>query len=359
MSRFLAVALLACWAQEKSAPARDWVLIYYMSYDNNLERCGPIILDGLEKGVKDSNLVVTVLHDDTDKAGLKRHVLTSEGRATETLATDNSASEEVLKEYLAWAAKTYPAKHYAVVFLDHGGRLDEMCVDAWPGEKETKRWLSAKLTGPVLRQFRKEAPGAVDLLFLQQCGRGSIENLFNFRGAASAILASQTTVGAPNTYYAKSAAWLASNPKATGAELAKQIMGVDEHFMNYVCVDGKAVEELPARLEPVVKALLEGGVPKAPSKPKPCFNVEDERNYDLLEWLEGAFRDNGRAVKPLDDFKTWVTAKLVLSHVKHAKAGKRAETWTGLSIFVPSEKIRSRYAGYPIYEESLLDELWK
>jgi hypothetical protein len=76
---------------DQPKPKHDWVIIYYMSYDNNLEFCGPTILDGLERGVKGSKLVVTVLADDTDKGGLKRYTITSEGRTEEVLNTDNSA----------------------------------------------------------------------------------------------------------------------------------------------------------------------------------------------------------------------------------------------------------------------------
>ncbi len=353
-------ALAIAQTQSKPAPDRDWVLVYYMSYDNNLERCGPIILDALERGVRDSKLIVTVLSDDTDKSGLNRIVLSKDGRTTDKLETDNSASEDVLKEYLMWVGATHPAKHYAVVFLDHGGRLDDMCADEWPGDKITKTWLSAKVVGPLLRQWRKDAHGAVDLLFLQQCGRGSIENLYNFRGAADAIMASQTTVGAPNTYYEPTGKWLAAREKTGGLDLAKRIMADDEHFTNYVCVDGAALDDLPKRLAPVVDALLSPATPLPATGLKPCFPIQDEKNYDLLAWLDGAFKENKLPDKPLKDFREWVTGKLILAHVKKEPAQKRIASWTGLSIVVAdSEKVRKRYADYPIYADTKLDEFWK
>ncbi len=340
MSILLAAALLA------KAPEREWTVVYYMSYDNNLERCGPVILDGLEKGVKDPAIAVTVLHDDRRRDGLNRHVLTAAGRATEKLATDDSASEETLREYLSWAARTHPAKRLAVVFLDHGGKLDEMCADEWPKEGGTKHWLSAKLVGPILRDFAKSAN--VELLFLQQCGRGSIDNLYAFRGAAATVMASQTTVGAPNTYYEKSMKWLAANPKATGAELAKRIAGDDEHFTNYAWVDGKALAELPGRLAPAVKALDKAALPTGL---KPCFPCDGEANYDLVAWLEAACGDASK------EFTSWIREKLV---VGHGKRGRAAADWCGLSIFVPkSRKQFDRYADHPLYADSALDDVWK
>ncbi len=349
---------LLLFLPQDRAKVRDWTLIYYMSYDNNLERCGPVITDGLEKGAKGTSLAVTILSDDTDKGGLKRIVIEGGNRTSETLSTDNSASETVLAEYLAWAAKSWPAKHYAVVFLDHGGRLDEMCLDQWPGEGEPKKWLSAKLAGPVLREFRKSCGGEVDLLFLQQCGRGSVENLYNFRGAAAAVMASQTVVGAPNTYYTKSLQWLAGKPKATGAEIARQIMTDDEHYTNYVCVDGKALEELPAKLAAVVEPLLKA--PKPAAGLKACFTAEAETNFDLLGWLGSATKESGAAGDPLAAFTKWVNGTLIVSHTKSSGGAAAAKDWCGLSLWVPSSRrVRGMYADWPIYEKSRLPELWK
>ncbi len=183
--------------QANPAVLPSWVFVYYMSYDNNLGEYGSAILDDLEKGVKSSENIVTVLADFPDTDGLRRYVLSSGARSEEVLRTENSASEKVLEQYLHWAASHYPAKSYAIVFLNHGGNLDEMCLDEQPGKPKAKKWLSARQVGPILKRFRESLEGDVALLFLQQCGRGSIDNLYNFRVAAQFILSSQTVVGAP------------------------------------------------------------------------------------------------------------------------------------------------------------------
>jgi hypothetical protein len=347
---------------DRTKTKHEWVLLYYMSYDNNLEHCGPIILNALERGVRGTQLVVTVLADDTEQNGLKRHTITSKGRQVEVMNTDNSASEEVVGNYLTWVAKHHPAKHYAMVFLDHGGRLDEMCLDEWPSQHETKHWLSARLVGPMIKRFRERVSGEVDLLFLQQCGRGSLENLYNFRGAAVAIMASQMNVGAPNTYYEATLQWLADSENATGVDLARQIMSSDEHFNNYVCVDGQVLEELPAVLSPVVRALLNGGesTPKPAVRVTPCFQCEAEKNYDLLEWLADAFRQSGQSRQPLDPFKSWIRQRLVLALTVHPTREKSLKGLCGLSLFVPeSEEVFESYRDYPIYQDTCLGNLWK
>jgi hypothetical protein len=94
-------------------------------------------------------------------------------------------------------------------------------------------------------KFRKEAPGEVKLLFLQQCGRGSLENLYNFRGSAKAVMVSQMKVGAPNTYYESTLKWLAKQQKSSCLALARHVMSSNEDFSSFVCVNGEALCEIP------------------------------------------------------------------------------------------------------------------
>lgn len=349
---------------EEPGPKHDWILVYHMAYDNDLSGWGPVILDALQEGTEGSDLVVTVLADDPDKGGLKRYAIVSGGRTVDVLGTDDSASEGVLGDYLGWVAETYPARHYAVVFLDHGGGMDEMCFDQWPGEDDDGgegQWLGARRAGPVVREFRDRVPGEVELLFLQQCGRASVENLYNFRGAAASVMTSPMRVGAPNTYYRDTLKWLAEHRKADGSSLARQIMSSDDHFHLYTCVDGDALGDLPARLDPVVGALLgnEAAPPEPPIGLPPCYQHEDERNYDLIAWLDAAFRTNHRSSGPVSKLKEWLRDELDVTVAVHPRRGRELKGLSGLSLVVPeSAEGRGRYPGYPIYRECRLGELW-
>jgi Clostripain family len=336
-------------------------LIYVMSYDNDLSICGPGILDALERGVKGGETLATVLADDPDPGGLTRHVISSDGRTSQRLATDDSASEAVLSDYLTWVAEAHPSKHYAVVFLDHGGRLDEMCLDERPGGGGTKHWLNARLVGERLRAFRAGVPGSVELVFLQQCGRGSVQNLYNFRNTAAAVLASQHNVGAPNTYYEPTLQWLDAHPDTSGVELASRIMADDRDFITYACADGKALGELPRRLRPVAQALLEGDTPPVPPADlTSCFVTKGEANFDLLAWFGAAFRENGRSAAALDDFSRWVREGLVVKVVTEPCSADQYRSVCGLSLFVPrSEDQLTLYRDEPLHHDCLLGSLWE
>jgi len=356
-----ALLLLAAGCGEQR---REWTFVYVMSYDNDLSIHAGTILDAIEEGVKDDAVAVAVLADLPDEDGLRRHVITASGRTEETLGTDDSASPEVLAGFLDWVEEHLPAKRYALVFLDHGGGLDEMCLDRNPGGKGGARWLSARTVGPLLREFRDRAGGEVELLFLQQCARGTIENLYNFRGAARAVLASQTRVGAPNTYYRATLMRLSRNPACTGFDVAEEIVWDDEHFTSYVCVDGEKIAELPGRLDPLVGEFLGDGSTRllAPTAAAICYPGvfrPDETTYDLLDWLDGLARMNRVTPPALAEFRTFVEDELIVHHRKHPLRARAIAKWTGLGLFVPAlPEVRARYEGYPLWRDSRLDELW-
>jgi hypothetical protein len=360
-----AMLLPACGAGEPGLP--PWTVAVVMSYDNDLEPHAAVILDRLQTGVLGSRNTVTVLADYRGPGGLVRYEITGEGRGSRRLETDDSASSTVVAGFLDWAVTAHPARRYAVVFLDHGGGLDEMCQDLDPAGPPGGRWLSGREMGPILATLREKTGGRLELVFLQQCGRATVEGLYNFRGCAPAILASQTRVGAPNTWYEPVLRWLAENPGAGGPSVAERILRTDYHFNSYVCVDGFGLAELPPRLDEVVAEVMRScrGTPRAPEEPALCFRSwirPDERVYDLLDWLGALYDANGMG--PADSlalaaFRDWVESSLILSVRRHPRTAHLMERWTGLGLYVPElASARERYRGYPLYRDSRLAELW-
>lgn len=345
-------------------PERDWTFVYYMSYDNNLEGCGRPILDMLGKGVSSPRLAVTCLADFTDE-GLHRYTFTSEhGERVEDLPGEGSAEEETLRDYLEWARVTYPAKRMALVFLDHGGRLGQMSNDDNPGREGGQNWLEVHETSRVVATWREAVQkdgGEVELMFLQQCGKGTLENYYGFRDAARVIMGSQTVVGAPNYYYTKTLQWAAGHPQGTGEELAAQIRLHEppNMFTTYSAFLGEELEELPARLAPVLEPLLKKEALAAPRGLRGCFDSPpDELMIDGLALLEGLYTTNELDRAPLEAFSRWARDELMCGHRVSPARERVASTWCGFSIYVPrSRRALKRYEHYPIYAETELDAL--
>jgi len=166
----------------------EWIFVYYMSYDNDLNPFGKVILGDLTKGIVDSKVAVVLQADFTDNKGMKRIALQySNGkprRKEYILKSEDSADENEVRKYLEWVRKKWDAKNYCIVFLDHGGKLNNMCLDLKPFRKHTEnqrfasgKWLSAAETGEIVADFNRKVDGKVRLLFFQQCGRAAIQNL--------------------------------------------------------------------------------------------------------------------------------------------------------------------------------------
>lgn len=346
----------------------DWVLYYYMAYDNNLEGCGRPILDMLKKGVTSERTLVVVSADFRDQDGMRRYVLT-QGEEAETRLPDQegSAEEETLASELAWVGERFKARKYAIVFLNHGGRLGEMSHDEHPGSEGGQNWLYPPDVAPVLTAFRKEVPGEVELMFYQQCGKGTLENVHAMKDTAKFIMASQTVVGAPNYYYTDAVKYVGEHPEIDGKELAKQFTEREtaNMFTTYTTFDAAALGDLPAKLAPVLAPLRAKDVVEAPKfrelKLRPCFDMPpDEVMFDGFPLLAGLYQANGLDEAPLDAFKAWVKESLITSHRVSPDRMARASSWCGFSIYVPlSPGALSRYAPtYPIYQQTELDELW-
>lgn len=356
-----------CPAQ--TATERDWVLVYWMSYDNNLDGCARPILDMLRAGIETDRLAVVVVADRRDREGMRRHELTRAGEVETRLADEDSADERTLARELEWVGQRYPARRYAVVFLDHGGRLGEMCHDERPGPSG-RDWLYPPAVARVLERWRsglRAAQRELERVFLQQCGRGSLENLHAFRAAAPLVMASQTVVGAPNRYYAPALQRLGRTPQGDGLALARAITECEtpDMFTTYTTVRGARLAELSGRLDALLRPVLAGGPAGGPAGDEvraglaPCFDAGSERFYDALPWLAALYAARGLDPAPVRAFGEWVARELVAVHRVSPRAGPQAKAWSGVALFSPaSGRELGRYReDYPLYRESLLDEL--
>lgn len=358
-------------ARAEDAPATqtkpwDWVFVYYMNYDNNLEPCGRPILDMLKAGVVSDRVVVTCQADFRDTDGLRRYVITKAGGETcEQLADqENSADEETLAAYLEWVKQRFPGKKYALVFLDHGGALAEMSNDGNPGREGGQKWLEVTETAQVVAAWNKTLDSPLELLFLQQCGKGGLENYHAFRGAAKVLMGSQTPVGAPNSYYAATVKWAGEHPEADGQALAATIRETESPrmFTTYSAFHAAALEELPARLAPVLEPLLARGDQLAlPRGIKSCFqSPPDELFFDGLQLLRALYQQNELDAAPVDAFDAWAKEKLLAGHKVSPLRVQVAGDWCGYSIYFPvTGRAIDRYAHYPLFKETRLPELFR
>ena len=368
----LLLPLLVIILIPSKANVYEWVFVYYMSYDNDLSSFGEVILRDLRNGLSNSKVAVVVQADFIDSKGMKRIGLYyADGKAhrKETvLRSEDSADEAELREYLEWVRKKWISKNYCVIFLDHGGKLNHMCLDRKPSGNRNKnrqsgsgKWLRASEAAEIVASFNQKTDRKVRLVFLQQCGRATIQNLYNFGEASEYIMASPLIVGAPNTYYTKTIAAVSRDQNITGEILAATIMQEDEHYTLYTLISNEELKRLPEKLAPVLTAF---GFASALHQPKSCshlFEHENEKFYDLKSYFYALNSANENiAGKELDTFFDWCEDSLIVSKAVRGPDSTVEPAYSGLSIYVPtSPDAGTSYSFLPLHQQTALEHTMK
>ncbi|MEJ2648142.1 MAG: clostripain-related cysteine peptidase [Sedimentisphaerales bacterium] len=350
-----------------------WVFVYYMSYDNDLNAHGQKILSELAKGIKSKDIAVVTQADFSDLKGMKRIELYSTNgksvkRKESSVKSENSTDPNELVNFFDWVRNNWKADNYCIVFLDHGGSLNNMCRDDRPTYNQQEnwkvssegKWLPSSEVGKIVADFNRSVDGKVRLLFLQQCGRGSIQNLYSFIDTSEYIMASPVIVGAPNTYYAQTLRAVSNDFNLTGDAIAKTIMREDRDYTIYTLLDCNELKNLPEKLAPVLGAFAKGKNLSLPKQCKPLFDNKDEKFYDLNSYFEALGSANEIGEKELQTFFDWCDNKLIVSKQINVNSERPLdESWqSGLSIFVPSEEEqRSRYDFLSLYKNTNLKEI--
>jgi len=355
-----------------NANVYEWVFVYYMSYDNDLSSFGEVILSDLRNGLSSSKVAVVVQTDFIDSRGMKRiglYYADGKTRRKETvLKSEDSADEAELRKYLEWVRKKWIAKNYCIVFLNHGGKLNQMCKDIKPFRNYNKnmqfgsgKWLRASEAGKVVASFNQKTNCKVRLLFLQQCGRATIQNLYNFADAAKYIMASPFVVGAPNTYYTKTIASVAQDPNITGKIIAETIMREDEHYTLYALISNDQLKRLPEKLALVLKAFGRASELNRPESCSIIFEHENEKFYDLKSYFYALNSANENiAEKELGGFFEWCEGSLIVSKVVRDPNSTVEPAYSGLSIYVPSSpNAGTSYSFLPLYQQTELEHTMK
>ena len=348
----------------------EWVFVYYMSYDNNLSSYGEVILSDLGKGLSNSKVAVVVQADFIDSKGMKRISLCyADGkthRKETVLRSEDSADEAELRKYLEWVRKKWVAENYCIVFLNHGGKLNQMCKDVKPFRNYSKnrqfssgKWLDASEAAKIVESFNQQVDRRVRLLFLQQCGRATIQNLYNFVDSAEYIMASPLVVGAPNTYYTKMIASIAKDPNITGKVLAENIMQEDEHYTLYALISNRGLKRLPEKLSLALKSFRRASALNCPESCLPLFEHEGEKCYDLKAFFNALNSINENiADEELDSFFDWCEGSLIVSRAIREHDSSVGPSYCGLSVYVPSSPDAvASYSFLSLYQQTDLEHI--
>ena len=118
---------------KKAAPAKanaSWTIMVYLAGDNNLDGAGATDLMEMKKVGSSAAINVVAQFDRSGNKGTtKRYMLrkstTLQADVVGDLGETNTGDPAVLKDFLTWGIKTYPAQHYLAVLWNHGAGWDD------------------------------------------------------------------------------------------------------------------------------------------------------------------------------------------------------------------------------------------
>lgn len=357
---------------QEQVNTKEWTFIFIIPNDNDLDTFSDQILSEIRQGITSDSLAATVLIDELNemnemnemnKKGLKQIGFTSQGSKQKVLDNDASSDLDQIEGHLRWTHKTYRAHRYALFYLGHGGRLDHISLDIDPGDGVGPSWASTSQFADLIRQWQREIEDSrLELLFLHQCGRASIEELYSFRNTTDVLIASETVVGAPNTYYRPLLQRISQQPEIEPAEIARMIVDIDEHSATLTVFDGKRLADLPRASDELASAILSKskGTLKRPREQLHTFFIENEVYYDVCSFIGELVRINGL------DGQEHIASKLDWFHLELVKAQSRRKmffpetstAWCGVSTLVPQTRSEiGRYQWVELYKNSRWDEL--
>ncbi len=359
-SRALCTACSACALLQAPALATPpepvaRTLIYWMSYDNDLTMLAEPILAMISQGLSSPEIVVTVHVDRRGPGGMERVIFDGNGETRIPLPhEEGSADLALLARELAWVEEHHPAQRYAVVFLNHGGKLGEMSLDETPSDQ----WLDPRHVAQTLDRWDRQTPGDLDLVFLQQCGKATLETLHAFAPIADVVVASEARIGAPNFYYPKALDQLSQEPNLGAAELGQAMVQNDrpDMYRSYTVAHGQGLVQLPRQLELVLSPLLALGPSlRWGGEPAPAWEIQGERYLDLQGLLGQLYSDNGLDPAPLNAFRDWWNRDVLFLHQVSPDHPQDADRLFGATVLLPINPGEWRsYADFPLYQQTQL-----
>ncbi len=182
---------------QQRAQSNAWTLMFYLDADNNLGSTYWPIFNQLEAGAANPNVRVVAVWDppgnsgsayfevqpDSDLAHLAAYIPGADAWPKPEL--DMGASSTVV-DFVDWARQRYPAQHYALVLSDHGSGLGGALWDETSGHHVTVAQLGEALTAATGGGERK-----IDVLYMDACLMGMIEDAYQVRGYVDYYVASE------------------------------------------------------------------------------------------------------------------------------------------------------------------------
>jgi hypothetical protein len=354
----------AAGAANNSSTATDWTVLVYLDGDNNLEE--DAIVDYAEMASVGSNARLNIVvqfdritsdedWDDTsngDWHGVKRFRVERGKKPTKSnqladLGELNMGDPRTLVDFASWGIKSYPAKHYALIFWDHGA--------SWPGvanddSSDSDLITLPELAGALANVQKNTGVQKLDLIGFDACLMGQIDVL------QAVAPFGQVAIGSADLEPGDGWAWsawlkeLATSPPQTAAALAPSIIKSftafykeeDDPSVTLAAFDLNKIELMTKQLDTLSSAMIA-------AMPKSFKSIGKARSYaaeyasgdtDISAIDLGYFADSlivDGAAKPVADAARALSQTIKAARIAQGHGADHPKS-SGISIYFPRKK---------------------
>ncbi len=109
---------------------KKWTMLAYLAGDNNLAAAGEEDIEEMKQVGSTEEINAVVQFDNADEAGMTRRYCLHKGTTAakdvvQSLGKTNTGDPKVLRAFIEWGVKNYPADHYLLVLWNHGSGWDD------------------------------------------------------------------------------------------------------------------------------------------------------------------------------------------------------------------------------------------
>lgn len=359
----------------------EWTVLVYLSGDNNLEENALEDLNELESAPGSDQVRVVVQLDrsphytsaDDNWSGARRYLVVPDddphhigSPVLQDLGKVDSGDPEVLADFLTWGISTYPARHYAVVFWDHGYAWERSASDTKGFSIDESAGTEISVARGELRQILEaastQAGARLDLVGFDACMMGSWEIAHDVAPYANVFVASQATEGLDGWDWTGAITELHTQPTLTDLELGQVFVSTypndADRDATLSVVDIGALADFEASLDALATATLEADMARQV--------VRDGSSALDFEWGWGQDRDLGQwlAIVEADTHLTediriaaGLAAEDYAITVYESWSRRDYEGATGMSIYLPDSRPRPLYYDGSWADDTLWDEV--
>ena len=361
----------------------SWTFMVFVNGDNNLEDAALDDMNEMERVGSSASVNIVVQIDrstgqssaDGNWSGARRYLAEKDNDTDrisspvlDDLGAVDSGDADSVVDFVAWAAETYPAEHYALILWDHGWGWSLTESDE---PRLTKGISSDDSTGSdisvaegELEQLLEDSSDILgqrlDLLGMDACLMQAWEIAYVSSAYADILVASQDYEDYDGWPYDGFLADLVADPEMTAADLGESIANNFHQSGDSTqsVVDLAALSELNAALDDIATILLESSdgsrVYRQSANGALAFEYSSAPDHDLGDLLT-------RLLSKSDDedvLNAVSNGQDILESVVLSNYSQWTEEATGLNIYSPSHgQIDPAYLGTTWAENTLWDDL--